>query len=180
MCVREDRFSLVFCVRFFFFFFFGETTRLWRVFARKEENPADDYKDNSVTTRKQRSYNSNTRATTSEKQDRTHGFSTQGVLDTMALWGISDTGISNIPGYVFEHIPACGGWGLFVDKILSYSVLEKASTQSFQALWIDISFDKSVESYTVNTILHRAYWNTWKRLSITLLRQKRTYVSRIF
>ena len=32
--------------------------------------------------------------------------------------------------------------GLFVDETLSYSVLEKASTESFQALWIEISFVK--------------------------------------
>ena len=32
MCVREDQFSLVFCI---LFFFFGKTMRLWRVFARK-------------------------------------------------------------------------------------------------------------------------------------------------
>ena len=31
---------------------------------------------------------------------------------------------------------------LFVDETLSYSVLEKASTESFQALWIEISFVK--------------------------------------
>ena len=31
---------------------------------------------------------------------------------------------------------------LFVDETLSYSILEKASTESFQALWIEISFVK--------------------------------------
>ena len=31
---------------------------------------------------------------------------------------------------------------LYVDETLSYSVLEKASTESFQALWIEISFVK--------------------------------------
>ena len=54
-------------------------------------------------------------------------------------------GLSNIPGYVFEHVPTllgCGGVDLFVDETLSYSVLEKASTESFLALWIEISFVK--------------------------------------
>ena len=32
--------------------------------------------------------------------------------------------------------------GLFVDETLSYSVFEKASTESFQALWIEIYFVK--------------------------------------
>ena len=92
-----------------------------------------------------------------------------------------NTGLSNIPGYVFEHVPtplACGGVDLFVDETLSYSVLEKTSTESFQALWIEISFvKKKNESYTVNIILQRAFLNTWKRLSTNLLRQGRTYVS---
>ena len=34
-----------------------------------------------------------------------------------------------------------------------------------------------MESYTVNTILQRAFLNTWKRPSTNLLRQERTYVS---
>ena len=58
-------------------------------------------------------------------------------------YAYENTGLSNIPGYVFEHVPtplACGGVGLFVDETISYSVLEKASTESFQALWIEISF----------------------------------------
>ena len=37
---------------------------------------------------------------------------------------------------------ACVGVGLFVDETLSYSVLEKTSTESFQVLWIEISFVK--------------------------------------
>lgn len=48
-----------------------------------------------------------------------------------------NTGRPNIPGYAFEHVLtalACGGVGLFVDETLNYSVLEKVSTESFQAL----------------------------------------------
>ena len=85
-----------------------------------------------------------------------------------------------IPGNVFEHVRtplACGGVGLFVDEILSYSVLEKASTESFQALWIEIYFVKKkktlcVESCTVNTIIQRAFLNTWKRLSTNYFDRK--------
>ena len=72
-------------------------------------------------------------------------FNIIGVTETKITNSNENTGLSNIPGYVFEHVPtplACGGVGLFVDETLSYSVLEKASTESFQALWIEISFVK--------------------------------------
>ena len=68
-----------------------------------------------------------------------------GVTEIKITNSNENTGLSNIPGYVFEHVPtplACGGVGLFVDETLSYSVLEKTSTESFQALWIEISFVK--------------------------------------
>ena len=72
-------------------------------------------------------------------------FNVIGVTETKITNSNENTGLSNIPGYVFEHVPtplACGGVGLFVDETLSYSVLEKESTESFQALWIEISFVK--------------------------------------
>ena len=68
-----------------------------------------------------------------------------GVTETKITNSNESAGLSNRPGYVFEHVPtplAWGGVGLFVDETLSYSVLEKASTESFQALWIEISFVK--------------------------------------
>ena len=68
-----------------------------------------------------------------------------GVMETKITNSNENTGLSNIPGYVFEHVPtplACGVVGLVVDETLSYSVLERASTESFQALWIEISFVK--------------------------------------
>ena len=68
--------------------------------------------------------------------------------------GISETKITNsnqnlctskIPGYAFEHVPtplASGGAGLFIDETLNYTVLEKRSNEAYQALWIEISFEK--------------------------------------
>ncbi|CAH3025303.1 unnamed protein product, partial [Porites evermanni] len=50
------------------------------------------------------------------------------VTETKITNSNENTGLSNIPGYVFELVPtplACGGVGLFVDETLSYSVLEK-------------------------------------------------------
>ena len=73
-------------------------------------------------------------------------FKVIGVTETKITKSNENTGLSTYPlTYVFEHIPtplACGGVGLFVDETLSYSVLEKALTKSFQALWIEIFFVK--------------------------------------
>ena len=68
-------------------------------------------------------------------------FNVIGVTETKINNSNQNTGLRNILGYAFEHVPtplACGGVGLFVD----YSVLEKVTTESFQALWIEISFVK--------------------------------------
>ena len=68
-------------------------------------------------------------------------FNIIGVTETKITNSNENTGLSNIPGYIFEHVPtplACGSVGL----VVSSSVLEKTSTESFQALWIEISFVK--------------------------------------
>ena len=67
-------------------------------------------------------------------------FNVTGVTETNIINSNENAGLSNRPGYVFELVPtplACGGVGLFVDEALSYSVLEKSSTESFQALWFE-------------------------------------------
>ena len=68
--------------------------------------------------------------------------------------GITETRISNansldynasIPGYKFEYSPtplAAGGVGMCIDEDLNYTVIEKASENAFQALWIEIQFPK--------------------------------------
>ena len=69
--------------------------------------------------------------------------------------GVSETKITNInsqfcvakiPGYAFGHVPtplASGGVGMFIDESLNYHILEKTSNEAFQALWVEISFDKN-------------------------------------
>ena len=45
-----------------------------------------------------------------------------GVTETKITNSNENTGLSNIPGYVFEHVPtplACGGVGLFVNETLN-------------------------------------------------------------
>ena len=68
--------------------------------------------------------------------------------------GITETRISNanfldynasFPGYKFEYSPtplAAGGVGMYIDEDLNYTVIEKASENAFQALWIEIQFPK--------------------------------------
>ena len=53
--------------------------------------------------------------------------------------------VPKIPGYNFEFVPtplASGGVALFIDDRHSYRILEKASNEAFQALWVEISFVK--------------------------------------
>ena len=55
----------------------------------------------------------------------------------------------NIPGYalsLFHTVPtplASGGVGMYINNNLKYSVFERTSNQSFQALWIEIHFEKN-------------------------------------
>ena len=47
-------------------------------------------------------------------------------------------------GYPFEYVPtplASGGVGMYINNNLRYSVVEKTSNQSFQALWIKLKFN---------------------------------------
>ena len=64
------------------------------------------------------------------------------------ILGISETKITNssalsfnlnlnIPGYAFEFVPtplASGGVGMYINNNLTYSILERTSNQSFQAV----------------------------------------------
>ena len=72
-------------------------------------------------------------------------FDVIGVTETKITNSNLNDAHPNIPGYCFEHVPtplASGGVGLFLDESLNYTVLEKISTEAFQALWLEISFVK--------------------------------------
>ena len=74
-----------------------------------------------------------------------------------SIIGITETKIKNtdipidfdpsIPNYEFEYIPtplSFGGIGMYIDKSLDYTVIERTSNEAFQALWTTIHFsDKS-------------------------------------
>ena len=69
--------------------------------------------------------------------------------------GISETKITEsdqpdyhptIPGYRFESAPtslASGGVGMFIDENFKYRVLEKISSRAFQALWVELQFERT-------------------------------------
>lgn len=51
-----------------------------------------------------------------------------------------------IAGYNFEYVPttlASGGVGMYINNEIDYTILESASKEAFQALWIEINFSKS-------------------------------------
>jgi hypothetical protein len=66
--------------------------------------------------------------------------------------GITETKITDenfldynpeIPNYNFECVPtplSSGGVGMYIDKSLKYTIIEKNSNEAFQALWIEIQF----------------------------------------
>ena len=54
----------------------------------------------------------------------------------------------HLPLHIFEHAPipaptpASGGAGMFIDKTLNYHILECVSNEAFQAVWIEILFER--------------------------------------
>ncbi|CAB4011272.1 Gag-Pol poly [Paramuricea clavata] len=64
----------------------------------------------------------------------------------------------DISGYIFEHALtplASGGAGMFIDETLNYHVLERFSNEAFQAVWIQISFEK--EKNIICGIIYRQH-----------------------
>lgn len=69
--------------------------------------------------------------------------------------GITETRITNdtivdfnpsLPNYNFEYVPtplSAGGVGIYIDDFLNYTIIEKESNDAFQALWVEINFEKS-------------------------------------
>ena len=53
--------------------------------------------------------------------------------------------IPSLPNYHFEFVPtplAAGGVGMYIDNKLNYTIIEKCSNESFQALWIEIQMQR--------------------------------------
>ena len=72
-------------------------------------------------------------------------FNIIGISETKITNNNQKSCISQIPGYAFEHVPtplASGGVGIFIDESLNYNIVEKTSNDAYQALWIEIFFEK--------------------------------------
>ena len=72
-------------------------------------------------------------------------FNIIGVKETKITNSNQSTYHPHISGYIFEHARtplASGGAGMFIDETLNYHVLERVSNEAFQAVWIQISFEK--------------------------------------
>ena len=85
-----------------------------------------------------------------------YNFSVIGVTETKITRADSLNFKPNLPNYGFEYVPtllSCGGVGIYISSRRSYNVIEKTSTQAFQALWIEIQFLKKT-----NIICGVIYW----------------------
>ena len=64
----------------------------------------------------------------------------------------------SIPNYNFEFVPtplSAGGVGMYIDKIMNYTVIEKTSNEAFQALWIELQFPK--QSNIICGVIYRQH-----------------------
>lgn len=89
--------------------------------------------------------------------------------DKFDILGISETKITinsersidfnlNIDNYSFEYVPtplASGGVEMYINNNLKYSVIEKTSNESFQALWIEIHNQR--KKNTICGIIYRQH-----------------------
>ena len=89
----------------------------------------------------------------------------------------------NIPGYAFEFVPTplvSGGVGMYINNKLRYSVLERTTNQSFQALWIDIHFENKkniICGIFIDNIIHpKLFFHTLKTPLKNTLSRKSLYL----
>ena len=64
----------------------------------------------------------------------------------------------NIANYNFEFVPtplSAGGVGMYIDETMNYTVIERTSNDSFQALWIELQFPK--QSNIICGVIYRQH-----------------------
>ena len=72
-------------------------------------------------------------------------FSVIGITETKIINSDLPDQLPSLPGYEFEFVPSplsAGGVGMFISDQLNYKIIEKTSTNAFQALWIEFLFGK--------------------------------------
>ena len=72
-------------------------------------------------------------------------FNIVGITETRITENDQSDYHPSIPGYRFEFAPtplAAGGVGMFIDENVKYRVIEKISSRAFQALWVELQFER--------------------------------------
>ena len=70
-------------------------------------------------------------------------FKIIGITETKTNDSNSESAEFSLPGYESEFVPtplAFGGFGMFIDETLHYTILEKTSNEAFKALRVELSF----------------------------------------
>ena len=68
-------------------------------------------------------------------------FSVIGLTEIRIRDGACNENLPSLPNYYFEYVTtplSAGGVGMFISSQLQYNVLERTSSSSYQALWIEI------------------------------------------
>ena len=85
-------------------------------------------------------------------------FSVIGITETRITNSDTPDHLPSLPGYEFEFVPtplSAGGVGIFINNTFKYRIIEKTSTNAFQALWIELLFEK--KSNIICGIIYRQH-----------------------
>lgn len=85
-------------------------------------------------------------------------FSVIGVTETKIANSDQPEQLPSLSGYEFEFVPSplsAGGVGMFISDKFKYKIIEKTSTNAFQALWVEFLFEK--KSNIICGIIYRQH-----------------------
>ena len=85
-------------------------------------------------------------------------FSVIGITETKIANSDLPEQLPSLPGYEFEFVPSplsAGGVGMFISDKFKYKIIEKTSTNAFQALWVEFLFEK--KSNIICGIIYRQH-----------------------
>ena len=85
-------------------------------------------------------------------------FSVIGITETKLANSDLPEQLPSLPGYEFEFVPSplsAGGVGMFISGKFKYKIIEKTSTNAFQALWVEFIFEK--KSNIICGIIYRQH-----------------------
>ena len=85
-------------------------------------------------------------------------FSVIGITETKIANSDLPEQLPSLPGYEFEFVPSplsAGGVGMFICDKFNYKIIEKISSNAFQALWVEFLFEK--KSNIICGIIYRQH-----------------------